>query len=84
MMKYDKIAREAYGCENYAAMKKLLAKCYKCKYACRLAQNENFVCCAYLLITGERRGCPPHEACTKFEEGRPSRGEPSLCRHRPR
>ncbi len=50
-----------------AAEKKPFKRCDRpCKYrATEYAING----CDYLIITGQSRGCPPCDECTRFEEG---------------
>lgn len=40
-------------------------KCQKCKYRTEMLCK---IACGYMLITGERRGCPA-ENCERFVEG---------------
>ena len=41
-------------------------RCEKCKYKGAVLFEE--LCCDYILITGEKRGCLAGDECDKFEE----------------
>lgn len=40
-------------------------KCMKCKYA--FLQGRAFVCCEFILIEHQRRGCPAGDGCTRYK-----------------
>ena len=40
-------------------------RCWECNYNGRIMFDE--LCCDYMLITGEKRGCPAGDKCDKFE-----------------
>ena len=42
----------------------------KCARPCKFrSSTPNVNGCDYMYLTREMRGCPPGEACTRFEEG---------------
>ena len=41
-------------------------RCENCKYKGEVLFGE--LCCDYILITSEKRGCPAGDECDKFEE----------------
>ena len=41
-------------------------RCEKCKYKGEVFFGE--LCCDYILIKSEKRGCPAGDECDKFEE----------------
>ena len=41
-------------------------RCKNCRYKGEVLFGE--LCCDYILITGEKRGCPAGDECDKFEE----------------
>ena len=43
-----------------------MSKCSKCRYGW-FSDIERYTACQYLLITGNVRGCPADDSCTRFE-----------------
>lgn len=41
-------------------------RCENCRYKGEVLFGE--LCCDYILITSEKRGCPAGDECDKFEE----------------
>ena len=42
-------------------------KCKTCVYSRGYNMEQADVCCMYIVITGERRGCPGGDECTKYK-----------------
>ena len=40
-------------------------RCWECKYHGEIMFNE--LCCDYILITNNKRGCPAGDKCRRFE-----------------
>lgn len=42
--------------------------CAGCKYYRRASEGMGWWACLFMYDTGERRGCPPGEGCTRRDE----------------
>lgn len=49
--------------------------CKPCYYAScnRTGYDHGTMTCDYLIVTGEKRGCPAGDGCKRFREGKRSR-----------
>ena len=48
-------------------------RCRDCYYAGHLDNGSGLICCDYILIEGEMRGCPAGDDCKRFRpEPRPN------------
>ena len=43
-------------------------RCWECKYHGEIMFDE--LCCDYMLITNNKRGCPAGDKCDKFESSK--------------